>query len=101
MKLKNSRIFDRKFNESFINLSKIKNLDATTKFNLVKLRRDIVSVIEIIKESMTDLNYEQKSELMRQENEYKFDTIDPKKVIEQLTADDLFNLEPLLTKEEL
>lgn len=93
IKLKNASLFGA-FTQSFNNLSKIVTLPVGMKFQLVKLRKDMIYIAEIIKDSST--NRDEMAEIMKDTHEYNFDKIDPKLVADKLTAEDLFNLEPLL-----
>ena len=93
--IKNGHLFGP-FTNSFGNLTKVKTLPAADKFELVKLRKKMIEVAENIKEAIDDTaDKEQARDLLDASSDYEFNRIDPKLVVDSLSADDLFHLEPL------
>lgn len=91
--IKNAGLFGA-FAKSFNNLAQVKTISASTKFDIVKLRKRMIETAEIIKEAKP--NQEEFEQLMSESHTYEFNKIDPKLIVNSLSADDLFNLEPLL-----
>ena len=94
--LPNANLFVDGFTKSFTELSKIKQLPAATKYDIVKLRKEMIDVHNTLKETLDGMDKDGFKELMKIETEYDFKKIDNKLVVNSLSAEDLFNLEPLL-----
>lgn len=85
------------FPRSFKRLMQYGKFDASTKFQLVKLRKALQVVSEDMKEALSGSDKETAKGLFEMTTSYEFDKIDiTNELADHLSADDLFNLEPLL-----
>lgn len=98
MELRNIELFGQ-FSSAFANLTKVKSLPAQVKFDLVRLRKDFIETAETIKEAGKDMSQDDVKELMRTTTTYDFKKIDPQLVVEELSADDLYHLQPILKED--
>jgi hypothetical protein len=100
MLLKNQCLFGP-FAKSFASLMGIKTLPTLTKYELVKLKKVMIENAEsIMAVSKMEGSREDVKTLMLTEDNYAFKRFDVKLVENDLSADDIFNLEPLF-KENL
>lgn len=97
--MKNREIFIPGFVIAFRNLMKVDKLKGSTKLNLVKARKELEDQSADIIEAKQKLDETQVEELLDCDHPYHFTTIDIDEVTEHLCPDDIFNLQPLFTKE--
>lgn len=100
MYLQNQCLFGP-FAKSFGRLMDIKTLPTTTKYELVKLKKLMIENAELVMAvTKSTASKDDIKELMKTEEEYAFKPFSVKLVENGLSADDIYNLEPLF-KEEL
>lgn len=92
--IKNSKLASPKFWESFSTLMEIKELEVTDKLSLVKLKNQIMIEVDAAREVLQSAkDDEDRQAVLDKTNEFEFAPV--KVPMEQLTAEELFQLEGL------
>jgi len=103
MEIRNSDIMSPLFWKSFNKLMTIEKMEVEDKMNLVRLKRYMADEIEVIKDTCKGMEINSPDLLAVMSGEQVFDVsikLKAEDLAEHVTAEDLFQLEPILTEEE-
>lgn len=100
MEIKNKLIINSGFIESFKRMGSITGLPASDKMKIVGLRKELTEALLELQEVAKDCDTATLDTLLDQTREFKSDKIDVSDaLVNGLSADDIFNLEPILQGE--
>ena len=97
MKLKANVYMTPAFGKSLVEVMNIKRLPVEVKFSLARLKKTLAEEIQVLRDSTEGMEgTELMGFLKSHETEFDFKPFDAKLIQDLVTANDLFNLEPLL-----
>jgi hypothetical protein len=94
--IKASQLSSVAFWQSFNKLTGLSDLDGKATVSLYRLKRDFASEVELLKESLSDAEEGTIKEALSADIDFETElTLDPVDLSVNLSADDLYQLEPL------